>query len=181
MLKAEEERQQINAILQEIRHEKRIVNRIVEMCIRDRVYTGTDGMSWCHAFVSWCANECGFIESNIIPKTAACETGRQWFIHKQQYQKAGSYTPQAGDIIYFDRGGVGESHHVGIVEYVENGIVHTIEGNKNSQVMRGHYELTYKGIMGYGTPDYPDEGLTSSTASEILSKAQEIGNMMRCV
>ncbi|WP_418412949.1 CHAP domain-containing protein, partial [Anaerobutyricum hallii] len=142
------------------------------------VYTGTDGMSWCHAFVSWCANECGFIESNIIPKTAACETGRQWFIHKQQYQKAGSYTPQAGDIIYFDKGGVGESHHVGIVEYVENGIVHTIEGNKNNQVMRGHYELTYKGIMGYGTPDYPDEGLTSSTASEILSKAQEIGKMM---
>ena len=142
------------------------------------VYTGTDGMSWCHAFVSWCANECGFIESNIIPKTAACETGRQWFIHKQQYQKAGSYTPQEGDIIYFDKGGVGESHHVGIVEYVENGIVHTIEGNKNNQVMRGHYELTYKGIMGYGTPDYPDEGLTSSTASEILSKAQEIGKMM---
>lgn len=142
------------------------------------VYTGTDGMSWCHAFVSWCANECGFIESNIIPKTAVCETGRQWFIHKQQYKKAGSYTPQAGDIIYFDKGGVGESHHVGIVEYVENGIVHTIEGNKNSQVMRGHYELTYKGIMGYGTPDYPDEGLTSSTASEILSKAQELGKMM---
>lgn len=142
------------------------------------VYTGTDGMSWCHAFVSWCANECGFIESNIIPKTAACETGRQWFIHKQQYQKAGSYTPQAGDIIYFDKGGVGESHHVGIVEYVENGIVHTIEGNKNNQVMRGHYELAYKGIMGYGTPDYPDEGLTSSTASEILSKAQELGKMM---
>ena len=142
------------------------------------VYTGTDGLSWCHAFVSWCANECGFIESNIIPKTAACETGRQWFIHKQQYQKAGSYTPQEGDIIYFDKGGVGESHHVGIVEYVENGIVHTIEGNKNNQVMRGHYELTYKGIMGYGTPDYPDEGLTSSTASEILSKAQEIGKMM---
>lgn len=142
------------------------------------VYTGTDGLSWCHAFVSWCANECGFIESNIIPKTAACETGRQWFIHKQLYQKAGSYTPQAGDIIYFDKGGVGESHHVGIVEYVENGIVHTIEGNKNNQVMRGHYELTYKGIMGYGTPDYPDEGLTSSTASEILSKAQEIGKMM---
>lgn len=142
------------------------------------VYTGTDGLSWCHAFVSWCANECGFIESNIIPKTAACETGRQWFIHKQQYQKAGSYTPQEGDIIYFDKGGVGESHHVGIVEYVENGIVHTIEGNKNNQVMRGHYELTYKGIMGYVTPDYPDEGLTSSTASEILSKAQEIGKMM---
>ena len=73
---------------------------------------------------------------------------------------------------------MGESHHVGIVEYVENGIVHTIEGNKNNQVMRGHYELTYKGIMGYGTPDYPDEGLTSSTASEILSKAQELGKMM---
>ena len=142
------------------------------------VYTGTDGLSWCHAFVSWCANECGFIDSNIIPKTAACETGRQWFISKQLYQKAGSYTPKTGDIIYFDKAGVGVSHHVGIVEYVENGIVHTIEGNKNNQVMRGHYELTYKGIMGYGTPEYPDEGLTSSTASEILSKAQEIGKLM---
>ena len=142
------------------------------------VYTGTDGLSWCHAFVSWCANECGFIDSNIIPKTAACETGRQWFISKQLYQKAGSYTPETGDIIYFDKAGAGESHHVGIVEYVENGVVHTIEGNKNDQVMRGHYELTYKGIMGYGTPEYPDEGLTSSTASEILSKAQEIGKLM---
>ena len=40
-----------------------------------------------------------------------------------KYQKQESYTPQAGDIIYFDKGGVGESHHVGIVEYVENGIV----------------------------------------------------------
>lgn len=142
------------------------------------VFTGTDGLSWCHAFVSWCGNECGLIESSIIPKTASCEQGRQWFIKKQQYQKAGRYTPQTGDILYFDKAGVGESHHVGIVEYVENGIVHTIEGNKSDQVMRGHYPLSYQGIMGYGTPSYPDEGFTASNATEILAKAKELGQLI---
>ena len=141
-------------------------------------YTGTNGMSWCHAFVSWCANECGFVDMGIFPKTASCETGRQWFIGHQQYQASdGTYEPKPGDIIYFDYGQEGVSHHVGIVEYTENGVVHTIEGNKNDQVMRAHYNLNYVGIMGYGKPAYPDTGVENyGTASEFLSECKRIAD-----
>ena len=125
-------------------------------------FTGANGLAWCHSFVSWCANECGFIKMGILPKTASCEEGRQWFIHHQKYQeKEAGYIPQPGDILYFDYEGEGESHHVGIVEYTENDVVHTIEGNKRDQVMRAHYPLTYGGIMGYGQPDYPENGINA--------------------
>ena len=141
-------------------------------------YTGTNGLSWCHAFVSWCANECGFVDMGIFPKTASCETGRQWFIRHQEYQVSdGTYEPQPGDIIYFDYGHVGVSHHVGIVEYTENGVVHTIEGNKNDQVMRAHYELNNAGIMGYGQPAYPDTGVNAyGTASEFLAECKKVAD-----
>lgn len=141
-------------------------------------YTGTNGLSWCHAFVSWCANECGFVDMGIFPKTASCETGRQWFISHQEYQASdGSYEPQPGDIIYFDYDHVGVSHHVGIVEYTENGVVHTIEGNKNDQVMRAHYDLTYAGIMGYGQPAYPETGINEyGTASEFLAECKKVAD-----
>ena len=29
-------------------------------------------VEWCACFVSWCANECGYIEAGVIPKFAAC-------------------------------------------------------------------------------------------------------------
>lgn len=36
-------------------------------------------VEWCACFVSWCANECGYIETGIIPKYASCVNGVQWF------------------------------------------------------------------------------------------------------
>lgn len=39
-----------------------------------------------------------------------------------------NYEPQAGDIIFFDWEGDGETDHVGIVEKCENGVVYTVEG-----------------------------------------------------
>lgn len=29
-------------------------------------------VEWCACFVSWCANECGYIDAGVIPKFAAC-------------------------------------------------------------------------------------------------------------
>lgn len=34
---------------------------------------------WCACFVSWCANECGYIEKGVIPKFAGCGVGVDWF------------------------------------------------------------------------------------------------------
>ena len=42
-------------------------------------YGYANRVAWCACFVSWCANECGYIEAGIIPKFASCANGVQWF------------------------------------------------------------------------------------------------------
>lgn len=79
-------------------------------------------VEWCACFVLWCANECGYIENGIIPKFAGCIQGSEWFKERGQWQD-GSFTPEAGHIIFFDWEGDGLTDHVGIVERVENGTV----------------------------------------------------------
>ena len=42
-------------------------------------YGFTERVDWCACFVSWCANQCGYIEADIIPKFSGCEWGVYWF------------------------------------------------------------------------------------------------------
>ena len=88
-------------------------------------------VEWCACFVSWCSNECGYLESGILPRFASCSGGVQWFRERGLW-RTGSYEPQPGDIIFFDWADDsqdGSPDHVGIVGRVEDGIVYTIEGN----------------------------------------------------
>lgn len=64
--------------------------------------------------------------------------------------KSSSYTPNAGDIIFFDWYQNGNPDHVGIVEKVEKGKIYTIEGNSSDEVKAKSYSLDYKSIFGYG-------------------------------
>lgn len=63
-------------------------------------------------------------------------------------------------IIFFDwedeEGGSldGGTDHVGIVEWVENDRVYTIEGNTADSCRERSYPLGYFEILGYGTPNY---------------------------
>ena len=114
-------------------------------------------VEWCACFVSWCANECGYIEAGVIPKFAACMSqGVPWFQERGLWQD-NSYEPRPGDIIFFDwddGGQDGQSDHVGIVEKVENGRVYTIEGNSGDSVRQNSYPIGYYEIYGYGVPAY---------------------------
>lgn len=113
-------------------------------------------VEWCATFVSWCANQCGYIENGIIPKFASCESeGVAWFQACGLWQNGG-YTPKPGDIIFFDWADKhdGISDHVGIVKCVENGRVYTIEGNSNDSCKEKNYDLNSSEIRGYGTPMY---------------------------
>jgi len=56
-----------------------------------------------------------------------------------------------GGIYYGQTGG---ADHVGIVEYVEGEIIHTIEGNSSDAVMRQEYKMDSKYIRGYGVSLY---------------------------
>ncbi len=110
-------------------------------------------VEWCACFVSWCADQCGYIESGIIQKFAGCVDGSNWFKGNGQWQDR-NYEPQAGDIIFFDWEGDGETDHVGIVEKCENGVVYTVEGNSGDACRQKQYTVGSSSIYGYGVPAY---------------------------
>ena len=115
---------------------------------------GFDGhVEWCACFVSWCANECGYIDSGVIPKFAGCANGVQWFKDRGQWQD-NSFEPEAGQIIFFDWECDSEVDHVGIVEKCENGVVYTVEGNSGDACRQKQYAVGSSVIYGYGIPAY---------------------------
>lgn len=123
-------------------------------------YGFTSRVEWCACFVSWCANECGYIDAGIIPKFAGCQAeGVEWFKTCGLWKDRG-FAPKPGDIIFFDwaddtTGARNNSaDHVGIVEKVENGRVYTIEGNSSDSCCRKDYDINSLDILGYGTPLY---------------------------
>jgi hypothetical protein len=108
---------------------------------------------WCACFVSWVAEQCGYIDVGLIPRFAWCPSGVQWFKDRGQWQDNG-YTPRPGDIIFIDWEPDGECDHVGIVESVADGKVNTIEGNSGDSCRRHSYVLGSIKIYGYGVPSY---------------------------
>ena len=108
---------------------------------------------WCACFVSWCADQCGYIEAGVIPKFSLCSAGMEWFENRGQFMD-GSYVPATGDLVFFDWGNDGSIDHVGIVESVVDGTVYTVEGNSGDKVARRSYPIGYGQIVGYGVPAY---------------------------
>ena len=115
---------------------------------------GFDGrVEWCACFVSWCADQCGYLDSGIVPKFAGCVDGANWFKGNGQWQDR-NYEPTAGTIIFFDWENDGETDHVGIVEKCENGVVYTVEGNSGDACRQNQYSVGSSSIYGYGIPAY---------------------------
>ena len=116
-------------------------------------YGFTKREEWCACFVSWCADQCGYIEAGVIPKFSLCSAGMEWFESRGQFMD-GSYVPASGDLVFFDWGNDGSVDHVGIVESVVDGTVYTVEGNSGDKVARRSYPIGYGQIVGYGVPAY---------------------------
>jgi hypothetical protein len=113
-------------------------------------YGFTSRAEWCACFVSWCANEVGYIDAGLLPRFASCQSqGIPWFRERGLWQAAG-YIPAPGDTIFFDWENDGASDHVGIVDSVEGETVYTIEGNTSDSVARQSYRLDSVKIAGYG-------------------------------
>ncbi len=120
-------------------------------------YGFSSRVEWCACFVSWCADQCGYIETGVCPKYAGCVNGVAWFKEHNQWVD-GSETPSPGMIIFYDwdspNGSSGPqdglSDHTGIVERVENGIVYTVEGNSGDSCRQCHRAVGNYEILGYG-------------------------------
>ena len=111
-------------------------------------------VEWCACFVSWCANQCGYIEKGIIPKFALVGDGVDWFKARKRFQN-NKYIPHPGDIIFFDWEADGTRDHVGFVERCDGKVVYTIEGNSGDACRRLAYRVGHPEILGYGVPAYP--------------------------
>lgn len=114
-----------------------------------------NGYAWCDVFVDWCFYK--LTGSKEKGEYLECQTGLYgagcvW--SSSCYRKAGRFdkNPQPGDQIFF--GKTGDEEHTGIVEKIENGKVHTIEGNASNRVERRTYSLTSSYIVGYGHPRF---------------------------
>jgi hypothetical protein len=108
---------------------------------------------WCDTFVSWAAGKAGVGAS--VGAFAYVPDHAQWF----KKQQAWATTPQTGAVAFLKGDG-----HVGIVEQVSDGHVHTIEavGGTVQRVVREADE-----ISGYGIPDRVEHAVYrgSTTAS----------------
>lgn len=117
-------------------------------------------VEWCACFVSWCADQCGYIDTGVIPKFAGCVNGVQWFRDRGQWAD-NAIEPAPGMIIFFDWDNKGhsgpqdgQSDHVGIVWKVEDGIIYTVEGNSGDSCRVNQCPVGYYEILGYGVVAY---------------------------
>lgn len=115
--------------------------------------------AWCDATLS-----AAFIKLDAVDLIGGTECGVER--HIELFKKAGiwiedgSITPQMGDVITFNwddktQPNDGFADHIGVVEYVKDGNIHTLEGNTGAGVVG---ECTYKvgdgQIRGYARPKY---------------------------
>ena len=128
-----------------------------------RWYGFEERVDWCACFVSWCADQCGYIDAGTAPLFSVCQNGLDWYKDHDQWLD-GAETPSVGMIVFFDWDRKGKSgpqdgraDHVGIVEKVENGIVYTIEGNSGDACRQKQYAVGHYEILGYGFYQNKDE------------------------
>ena len=112
---------------------------------------------WCDIFVTTVFQREGL--SGLIGRECGVERHIQIFKRLGIWNEDGGSTPKAGDIITFNwdqdsQPNNGFADHIGIVESVSNGIIHTIEGNSNNQVRRNTYRIGHGNIRGFATPRY---------------------------
>jgi len=128
-------------------------------------------MAWCASFCSWalfqarvtdhsthsqsCRNHIG--ESEYIWRECSCYQWADQLKRFNKYRARGSYTPKAGDLIFFkmDGGGSAWTNHIGLVRYCDGSTVYTVEGNRHNHVGLYSYSLSDSQICGYGVLPYP--------------------------
>lgn len=146
-----------------------------------------NGYAWCDMFVDWCFWKLG--GSKEKGEWLECQTGLygagcEW--SSDCYRRAGRFdkNPQPGDQIFF--GKTDAEEHTGIVEKIEDGKVHTIEGNASNMCKRCTYSLASSRIVGYGHPRFDtepeveeeDEPVTGTPSTGSIADEKTIWNFL---
>ena len=137
---------------------------------------------WCACFVSTLFWKAGAI--NLIGGgECSCLRLIKLFENMGIWEEDGTITPQPGWIILFswnvdEQPNDAVAMHVGIVEYVENGWIHTIEGNANECVARRAYPIGDGNIRGYGKVRYAVPSESASNSPTLRKDPQCVGRAM---
>ena len=155
-------------------------------CKFTRWYNGV-GLPWCAIFISWCAEQCGYLDSGLIPKTAHSATFWNYVLQNPSAGvlytpadvRSGAVTPMAGDILIVsptnnqeapsntvraDDSSSGTRHVALVVAYdAVSQRVATVDGNISDSVAENSYSITTgdssgRKIWGFVRPAYPSTG-----------------------
>ncbi|GAA0389174.1 hypothetical protein Acor_59860 [Acrocarpospora corrugata] len=116
---------------------------------------------WCDMFIAWAADQAGV--TDYVGEFAWTPSHARWF---EQHQ-AWTDQPEPGALVFFDWSGGGSIKgidHVGIVEKVENGKIHTIEANVDRVWLKRKVRDESK-VVGYGLPRKVRDAVTGTPVS----------------
>lgn len=122
-------------------------------------YAGGRSEPWCAHFVAWCFRAAGrSLPGDTVPSAKAANPLASV---KHMHRVVGEHdwlvmAPKAGDIVFFNSRGASDAQagawHVGIVQSVCKGHIHSIEGNWSDAVCVVRHMLDSPRIVGYGRP-----------------------------
>ncbi|SDG52493.1 CHAP domain-containing protein [Sinosporangium album] len=118
---------------------------------------------WCDMFIAWAAEQAGLAE--VVGQFAWTPSHAVWF----QQQAAWSDSPEPGAVVFYDWAGgdaIKGIDHVGLVEKVRDGKIHTIEANVDGVWLKRKVRDESK-VVGYGLPRKVQEHLDELAATQI--------------
>ena len=137
-------------------------------------FMGANGQPWCASFVSWVMDQTFNGNKDIRDKALRGKPSASVAGLWDNFKRSNAMTqdPQPGDIVIYKN----NASHTGLVESVEDGVVHTIEGNTSGgdnnynrnggMVARKTFKVGgNKRVTGYGRPDW-------KTAEDMFSKIE---------
>lgn len=119
----------------------------------------SDDTAWCGCFLSWGLEQTAVriqISTNDWYLRFADVENAVAFFQDTDGWKDHDMSPRPGDIIFFDWDKDGKPNHVGAVLAVNDGYVHTIEGNSSNRVVVSKYPVDDNRILGYGVLNWKD-------------------------
>lgn len=150
---------------------------------------------WCAIFVSWCADQCGLIDSGLYRKDAGVTTTFSYMTKENGFASyswrevkqlgGGSYSAVPGDLFFFE--GMG---HIGIVTNVSETSIEVTHGNSSEDNVMASL-MSADGYMNAGTivhVEYPSDesaifyfltehmGMPASSACGVIANIEHESN-----
>lgn len=131
---------------------------------------------WCAATVTTIGIKAGL--SDIILRECSCQRMIELYKKAGRWVENDAYTPQKGDIIFYDwddtgiGDNTGHSDHVGIVTEVNGTSLKIIEGNMNDAVGYRNIKINARYIRGYGIPNYASKATSKNANKDVNANSK---------